>query len=244
MKYSFISIDYQNDFCLPGGIFYKDRPCQVFINSEFIPYIKKNNIKIAEIISDYRLPRPSEEKSYCIPGKWGYNSAIDETVRVGEVWIKSMNSPEWIRENGGDPTKEPGKPYPNPEAFDQWLKSTIGTPDESGEVVLIGLTLDCCVLCVAQQLYFRGYKVRILKEGTDIYSIESLSELLAPYVDYKDILFNSTHGMWSKLIDWNELRSELEKNSNLQKASSKSRNQKDSKEARPSESYQEKVMVC
>jgi nicotinamidase-related amidase len=36
-------------------------------------------------------------------------------------------------------------------------------------VVLIGLTLDCCVLCTAQEFLFRGYDVRVLKEGVDTY---------------------------------------------------------------------------
>jgi nicotinamidase-related amidase len=209
-KHSIISIDYQNDFCSPGGRFYKDRPCHTFINHELIPFLKRNHLKVAEIISDYRLPRPNEQESYCVPGTWGYYSSIDPSIKLGKTWIKSMNSPEWVRENGGDETKKPGVPYQDPEAFNNWLLSTIGRPDQAGEVILIGLTLDCCVLCTAQQLYFRGYKVKILKEASDIYSIESVSKLMAPKIDYKETFFKSTHMMWSQLIEWKELKSKLE----------------------------------
>lgn len=210
MKYSIISIDLQNDFYSPKGKWFNNRPCQEFIKNELIPFLKINDIKIAEIISDYRLPRPNEYEDYCIPGEWGYLSVIDESVKAGKIWIKAMNSPEWIREHGGEVQKKPGTPYQDPTAFSKWLKETIGDPEQSGEVVLVGLTMDCCVLCTAQQLYFRGYKVRILKEGTDVYSVETMNSLL-PHLDYKDVLFSSTHSMWSKMIIWNELKEELKK---------------------------------
>ena len=70
----FISVDYQGDFADPSGRWYKKRPCESFINEQLIPYFKRNNIKLSEIVSDYRLPRPSETLEYCIPGTRGYES--------------------------------------------------------------------------------------------------------------------------------------------------------------------------
>ncbi len=213
MKYSIISIDYQYDFCKPKGRWYKRRPCHAFIENEFIPFLIENDIKIAEIISDYRLPRPNETESYCVPGSFGYQSAIDPSVKMNNIWIKAMNSPEWVRENGGDPSKPAGVPYQDPAAFSKWLLSTIGTPEQAGEVILIGLTLDCCVLCTAQQLYFRDYKVKVLKEATDVSTPDKVGKLLPPDVDCKDVLFSTSHGMWAKPITWKKLEPELKKSS-------------------------------
>lgn len=121
-----------------------------------------------------------------------------------------MNSPDWVRENMGNPNKAPGNPYQDANTFSQWLEKTVGKPNNEDEVVLIGLTLDCCVLCTAQQLYFRGYKVRILMEGVDVYDIEAAQKNIKDKVDYKDFLFSTTHGMWSKPIIWEELSKELQ----------------------------------
>jgi nicotinamidase-related amidase len=89
---------------------------------------------------------------------------------VPEVWIKSMNSPVWIRENRGNALAQPGLPYPDPLAFSGWLQRVIGSPQEVEQLILIGLTLDCCVLCKAQELSFRAYSVKFLIEGVDTFS--------------------------------------------------------------------------
>lgn len=209
MKYTIISVDYQNDFCSEKGKYYRDRPCHSFIQNEFIPFLKENNIKLAEILCDYRLPRAHETESWCVPGEWGYQSAIDEAVKLPDVWIKSMDSPEWIRENSGDPTKKPGLPYQNPYALDQWLKNTIGNPEEAGEIILIGLTFECCVLNTAIQLHNRNYKVKILKEGTDIFDLSVVAEYIKSGRDYKDFLFSTSHREYAKSIQWSELKTGL-----------------------------------
>lgn len=207
--YYIISIDYQNDFCTKNGKWYKDRPCQHFIEKELIPFLREHDIKIAEIISDYRLPRPNETVGYCTPGTFGYQSAIPKDVKFDNVWIKCMNSPEWIRNNIGNPNETPGNPHQDPDSFTQWLEKTIGKPDSSNEIVLMGLTLDCCVLCTAQQLYYRGYNVKILKEACDVYDPESAKKNIKNDIDYKEFLFCTTHGMWSKPITWKELSQQL-----------------------------------
>ena len=207
--YHIIVIDYQNDFCSPGGKWFKERPAQTFIEKTLIPFLKENDIKISEIISDYRLPRQNETIDYCVPGTWGYQSAIPSDVKKKDVWIKAMNSPDWVRENGGNANSRPALPYPDPHAFSQWLEKNIGKPNPDDQIVLIGLTLDCCVLCTSQQLYFRGYKVKILKEGTDVYDVTAAKKMLKEGSDYQAFLFGTTHGMFSTAINWDDLSKSL-----------------------------------
>lgn len=212
MKYSIISVDYQNDFCSPSGRYFKDRPCHAFIEKTLVPFLAENGIKLFEMVCDYRLPRPNETEQWCVPGEWGYLSVIDAAVKHSNVWVKGMHSPEWVRDGGGDATATPGYPYQNPAAFDQWLHDTIGSPDQTGMVVLIGLTLEVCVLSTAQQLSFRGYDVHILKEASDIYDLADVEALTKNHIDYKEILFKTSHREFAKLIAWNTLKLEFENN--------------------------------
>jgi hypothetical protein len=192
-----VSVDLQKDFSAEKGLCYIPRPCTEFIKSVLIPYVRRYDIKIAEIISDYRLPRPGDEFECCVPGTDGYKSEIPNDVKDPNVWIKSMNSPIWIRENRGVPGKPAGIPYPDPVAFSDWTKVVLGTPVDNNAIVLIGLTLDCCILCTAQELKFRGYQIRFLVEGLDTYSgsQEEKQEIL------KIPLSN-----WGEPISWNQIR--------------------------------------
>ncbi len=194
MKTKIISIDFQKDFTAEGGIFYKPRLSVDFVKNTLVPFLEKKNVKIAEIISDYRQPRPGDRGDCCHPGEWGYESEIPESVKEKDIWIKCMNSPIWVRDNIGDPTKQPGIPYQDPKKFSEWIEKVIGKPEDT-EVILIGLTLDCCVLCTAQEFKFRGYKVKILKEATDAYSGEQ-SE--------KEILCKTPVENWADVITWEE----------------------------------------
>ncbi len=170
-KVSFICVDFQYDFYGKEGKWYKKRSSHSFIQNQLIPFLEKRTMKIAEIISDYRLPRPSEHEAYCIPGEKGYESGLPESVKFNQTWIKSMNSPLWVRENAGNPSKPAGKPYTDAAGFIEWLNSTIGPPAKNHKVYLIGLTLDCCVLATAMLLYHLGYahNVQFLFEGVDSY---------------------------------------------------------------------------
>jgi len=105
-----------------------------------------------------------------------------------------MNSPIWVRDSIGDPTKKPGLPYQDPKKFSEWVEKVIGKPEDT-EVVLVGLTLDCCVLCTAQEFNFRGYKVKILKEAVDTYSGEQ---------EEKEALCKNPVGNWANVINWEE----------------------------------------
>ena len=196
MKTKIVSIDFQKDFTAEGGICYRPRPSVDFVKNTLIPYLIEKKIKIAEIISDYRQPRPGDRGNCCRPGEWGYESEILESAKERDVWIKCMNSPIWIRDNIGDPTKQPGLPYQDPKKFSEWIEKVIGKP-ENTEVVLIGLTLDCCVLCTAQEFNFRGYKVKILKEAVDAYSGEQGD---------KEALCKTPVENWADVITWEEAK--------------------------------------
>jgi nicotinamidase-related amidase len=194
MKTKIISIDFQKDFTAEGGIGYKPRPSVDFVKNILVPYLGNKNLKIAEIISDYRQPRPGDRGDCCHPGELGYDSEIPASVKEKEIWIKCMNSPIWVRDNIGDPDRQPGIPYQDPHKFSEWLEKVTGKPEDT-EIVLIGLTLDCCVLCTAQELNFRGYTVKILKEAVDAYSGDQAE---------KEFLCKTPIQNWAEVITWEE----------------------------------------
>ena len=196
----FIAVDYQGDFAAADGRWYMSRPSEDFIRDTLIPFFKKHHLKLSEIISDYRLPRPSETLEYCVPGTKGYDSLLPAEIKTGNTWIKCMNSPVWIRENGGVPDKEAGQPFSAPDKFSRWLDEEVGTPEKE-EIVIFGLTLDCCVLCLAQELYFRGYKTRILYEAADTYEGK---------VSQKDEMFVTPLPMWASKITWDEVVNDIQ----------------------------------
>ena len=165
-----ISVDLQKAFSRPEGKHFKPRPSVAFVESILVPFLREKNMKVFEIISDYRQPRPGHTGDFSRPGEWDYESEIPEDIKDTHIWIKCANSPEWIREGIGDKEKVPGIPYPDPQKYAEWLQQTIGHPEEENIIVLIGLTLDCCILSTAQSLDFRGYAVHILSEAVDTYS--------------------------------------------------------------------------
>lgn len=197
-QYKIISVDFQNDFSAEGGKYFRaPRPSTHFIKDTLVPFVRERGLVIAEIISDYRPPRLADSGDCCHPGEWGYESEIPADIKDPNVWIKSMNSPIWVRENGGEPDKLPGAPYQDTEGFTRWLNETVGNP-AGVEIVLIGLTLDCCVLSAAQELSWRGYKVKILAEGTDV-STGVLAEKKY-LLSHRPLLY------WADAITWAEFQ--------------------------------------
>ncbi|MBU6389841.1 isochorismatase family protein [Patescibacteria group bacterium] len=196
-----LSTDLQKDFSAEDGKAYRPRQSVNFIRNTLIPFCHEQNIKITEIISDYRQPRPGDTGDCCHPGEWGYESEIPDDIRQSKAWVKCMNSPIWVRENGGDSENAPGLPYQDTHGFSEWLMTVVGSPEESEEVVLIGLTMDCCVLCTAQELTFRGYRVYMLYEGTDPYSGDDCEK---EYLANHSPLTN-----WAEIITWKELSLKL-----------------------------------
>jgi nicotinamidase-related amidase len=193
---NFIAIDLQNDFASEGGISHKPRPSVDFVKQTLIPYFEKNNLLTAEIVSDYRPPRPGDRGDLCYPGEWGFESIIPDSIKKKPIWIKCMNSPIWVRENLGVPNVKPGLPYQNGEAFQKWLNKMVGPINKGIGVVLFGLTVDCCVLSVAQELNWRGYKVYILQGATDTESGDQKEKEM--------VLSNPPLTNWAKSISWEE----------------------------------------
>ncbi|MGA1793672.1 MAG: cysteine hydrolase family protein [Thermoplasmatota archaeon] len=171
-----ICIDLQNDFASEGGRCYRRRPSVDFLTKEFFPYLRGRDITIAEMISDYRQPRPGDERDCCRPGEWGYDSLLPGDLRKGDPWIKSMNSPIWTRPGIGNAHARPGEPFQDPRGFGNWLTEHIGSREEVRSAVLVGLTADCCVLSAVQELRWRGYNVLVLSEGTDVRSGDQLEK--------------------------------------------------------------------
>lgn len=184
----FLSVDMQNDFCSVGGFCYNKRASVKFVINEILPELDSHGIKVSEIISDYRQPRCLDDFELCVPGTWGYASVIDDHYKYGSSWVKAHNSPVWIREQN--------RIVQRCNKFDEWLIQQKISPVNS--VFIFGLTLDCCILCVAQELYFRGIQPYIIIEGTDVYSGD-LSEK-ARFLEM-DFWKN-----WAKTINWIELK--------------------------------------
>ena len=197
-----LSVDFQNDFVSKGGLAYRPRACVHFIGEVLLPWLRSHDTRLAEIVSDYRLPRPGDEFECCVPGTWGYASRMPDDQKLADIWVKCMNSPEWVRDNGGDAGRSPGLPRPDPASFSAWLRRALGAPEEAGAVVLVGLTLDCCVLCTAQSLAHRAYDVRYLVEGVDTFD-GSAGE--------KEHLLRTAAANWGKAMTWDECRLELER---------------------------------
>lgn len=67
MNYEFILVDLQNDFASEGGKFYSPKPSVKFLKNDLFPLLVDKKIKLNEIISDYRQPRPGDRGDCCHP---------------------------------------------------------------------------------------------------------------------------------------------------------------------------------
>ena len=197
-EYSFVAVDIQNDFASEGGQWYTPKPAVDFMKKVLFPFLREKGIKINEIISDYRQPRPGDRGDGCHPGEWGYESLVPNDLRKSQ-WIKCMNSPIWTRDNIGNVDAEPGLPHPNPDGFGQWLEKNVGSPEQTTPI-LIGLTADCCVLSTGQELNWRGYYPLILREAVDHASGK---------IEDRDKVLENPVSNWAKSIDWEILKQEL-----------------------------------
>jgi hypothetical protein len=180
------------------GLCYVNGKSVEFIKGTLLKYLKKKNLKAHEILSDYRVPRINRKISTCNPNDDGFKSDLPDEIKANDPWIKCMHNPLWIRDNIGDPRGIIGEPYQSPEKFNTWLKNHIGLPTEKKLIVLFGLTMEVCVLSVAQELYFRGYNVAVLYEATD-----PMNERM----EYKNyIAYHSTLSVYAKLIKFSDLK--------------------------------------
>lgn len=181
----------QNDFCSEGGICYRQHDSVKFVTESILPELFKHGIKTSEILSDYRQPRLLDNYELCIPGTWGYNSIIDKKYIYGTPWVKAHNSPVWVRENNSI--------VQNPWKFNNWLEKQ--SINQETSAYIFGISIDCCILCVAQELYFRGIQPYIILEGVDVYSGDSNQKKL----------FLQTYFWknWMKIIKWSKVKEVL-----------------------------------
>ncbi|OQA91581.1 MAG: Isochorismatase family protein [Elusimicrobia bacterium ADurb.Bin231] len=198
-EYAFIAVDVQNEFATKGGKYYTPKLSVSFLKNKFFPFLKKKNIKVYEIISDYRPPRPGRREDCCHPGTWGYQSIVPEKLKKETAWIKCMNSPLWTRKNIGNKEKTPSKPYQSPKKFDTWLYKNIGNPQNFIPIVF-GFTADCCVLATVQELSWRGYEVWVLKEGVDTASGK---------IKDKNAILKSPMSNWASIVSWKKVKNHL-----------------------------------
>lgn len=201
MEYPIVAVDLQKDFWVSGGKAYTPKPCVEFLSKTMFPFLRARSIKVHEIISDYRPPRPGDRGDLCYPGSWGYESLVSDDLRASQL-IKCMNSPLWTRVNIGRSDREPGTPYCQPMFFDLWLLEYIGRnkPKDQVRPVLIGLTVDCCVLCTAQDLNFRGFYPLVLREGVDH---------ATGRIEDRDQILRTPMPNWAEVIGWDALKGKL-----------------------------------
>ena len=191
-NFDFICVDYQYDFINPNGKNYVKGESVTFIQNVLIPYFMKNDIKVAEIISDYRLPRGKSKNESCVPGTNGFISQLPDSLRKNTPWIKCMHNPLWIRKNIGLINVKLGPVFQCPEQFNKWISKNI----KHDNIVLFGETADCCLLQVASELYFRGFNVFYIYEATDP---------MAERLKYKnEILYHSSVSIYVKTLKFNE----------------------------------------
>lgn len=198
VNYKFIAVDLQNVFASKGGKHYVRRPSVDFLKDNIFLYLDEKGIKVCEIASDYRQPRPGDKDESCVPGAWGYESIVPREL-VKAQWIKCMNSPIWVRENIGNPNKVAGLPYQDTKAFGEWLDKNVGGPDEVIPV-LFGLTIDCCVLSTLQELNWRGYYPQVIREGVDHYLATE---------EAKEAVLKTPIPNWAEVVSWEDVKGKL-----------------------------------
>lgn len=193
LEFCLCCVDFQYDFAEKGGINFNKGSSVNFIKNTLFPWLKSNNLKSAEIVSDYRLPRGKSNNESCVPGTKGFESLLPNELRNGQQWCKCMHNPLWVRENIGVPNAKIGDIFQDPVGFSHWVSAHL--PQKN--IVLFGLTADCCILHVAAELYFRGHDVYCIYEATD-----PMNERLS----HKDfILKHSSLSIYSKILHFDEL---------------------------------------
>jgi len=196
----FLGVDRQNYFVHKSCDQYNGGPSIKFVKNQLVPFLKHHRLKTSEIISDYRQPRHMGTYHACIPGEFDYQSDLPDDIKTGNPWIKCTNSPIWVRDNIGIPNSKAGLPYQDPEGFTKWLVKEFGKPGPNNTIIVFGLTLDCCILALVQELYWRGYYTKVLVEGTDVMPGPDQGKLK------KQIISGGIYKAWMKFIEFKELK--------------------------------------
>lgn len=190
-----VSVDFQNDFVSEGGVHFNQQPCINFVSRTVVPYARERGIPIAEIVSDYRTPGGDAADATCVPGQWGFESAIPSDLKPTAPWVKASIAPTWVRDGGRQAGVIPGAPYADPAGFAHWLETAIGPPSRSGPVVLIGLMLEVCVPASLIEVHMRGYPTSVLIEGVDTADGDARR---------KGEFLTTLEGYWGKPTGWQQ----------------------------------------
>lgn len=195
-----ISVDFQHDFAAPGGVHYRGQPCAGFVTNTVVPFARAHGVAVAEIVSDYRSPGGNVADSTCVPGQWGYESAIPADLKPVAPWVKASIAPPWARDGGGRADAVPGPARLDPTGFANWLEAAIGPPGGSEPVVIMGLVLEVCVLASLIEIRLRGYPAVVLIDGVDTYDGDQRRKL-----EFLDTLA----GFWGQPLTWTQCAAAL-----------------------------------
>ena len=205
MSVVIVAVDIQDEVTQPSGKMYNPaRESWKFLREIFFPYCLSLGILIRDLVSDYRLPRSGDEFHACDPSSKGFRSSIHPAILHPRKWVKSKNLCVWTRVDAGrieEVDTDPYEPHADVVGFERWAHRVLGKPGEN-VVVLIGYTLECCVLATAMWLSHMGYSVKILEEGVDTNSGTPES---------KKAVFDFVLGEngWAEPIQWKDLQNLL-----------------------------------
>jgi nicotinamidase-related amidase len=201
-----VSVDVQDEIIEPWGKMYNpNRTSWMFLQKVLFPYCRAHGILIRDLVSDYREPRPADPFHACDPTGQGFRSSIPQDILHPRKWVKSQNLCVFTRVDAGrveEIDTDPYEPHIDTQGFERWARRVMGVP-RGNVIVLIGYTLECCVLATALWLNHIGYSVRILEEGTDTNTGTAES---------KAAIFRYVLGEngWAEPISWGELQLLLE----------------------------------
>ncbi len=160
MKMKVILVNFQNEYLSKKGKWYRKSKMPKFITTRFIPFCERHKLPVYEIKSDFGSPNLTKNIG-CAPGTYGFKTLIPDSKFAAKPFIKSDNSPNFVRENNGE------MPVEKPLEFKHWLDVNIGDPSQIGYVLVLGMGLESSIALIGNEMAKYGYKIRILKEGTE-----------------------------------------------------------------------------
>ena len=166
MKYAIVSVDFQNSYLLKDLEFYCFRPGLLSgIVRYLYPLLKKYEIQVYQIMSDYRAPS-KEHKIGCQPGTIGFLSGLDNKYCFTEPFYKANISPVWRRKNIGLADSPTDEPFIDPKPFNDWVTNNFPAPSDV-KIILIGIGIESSMFATAKEFSALGYDVYFLYEACD-----------------------------------------------------------------------------
>ena len=202
MKYAIVSVDFQNSYLLKDQEFYSSRPGLLSgIVRNLYPLLKKYDIQVHQIMSDYRAPS-KEHKIGCQPGTIGFLSGLNNSYCTNEPFYKANISPLWQRKNIGQADMPTEEPYLNASKFYDWVNKNFGSPSDI-KIILIGIGIESSMFATAKEFSMMGYDVYFLYEACDTIRHNKA---------YKKLLFeNSPLLEYVGLMTYKKLKHDLRK---------------------------------